>query len=188
MRRLVLIGEVPGDKEDLAGHPFVGPAGKVLDEALEDAGIDRTQVYADEHGEALQVRAARQGAHPQEAERRRGGRMPASGGRPSSPPCSREVLGLLGAVAGQAVFGAQFRVTKQRGQWLDGPDGVADARDDPPVGGVPRAPDERRDAGVRGARPRPRKLIASRSLPHRRRWLDARSTNAEASGRRGGAA
>ena len=43
--RLVLIGEVPGDKEDLAGHPFVGPAGKVLDDALEAVGIDRTQTY-----------------------------------------------------------------------------------------------------------------------------------------------
>ena len=43
--RSMLIGEVPGDKEDLAGHPFVGPAGKVLDEALADVGIDRAQIY-----------------------------------------------------------------------------------------------------------------------------------------------
>src|SRR5216110_483095 len=42
---LMLVGEQPGDQEDLAGKPFVGPAGKLLDRALEDAGIDRTQVY-----------------------------------------------------------------------------------------------------------------------------------------------
>jgi DNA polymerase len=43
--RLVLVGEQPGDQEDLAGRPFVGPAGKLLDRALEDAGVDRSQVY-----------------------------------------------------------------------------------------------------------------------------------------------
>src|SRR5688572_11692558 len=42
---LMLVGEQPGDAEDLAGHPFVGPAGKLLDRALEEAGIDRSQVY-----------------------------------------------------------------------------------------------------------------------------------------------
>src|SRR5437867_11590287 len=43
--RLMLVGEQPGDKEDLAGRPFVGPAGRLLDQALEEAGIDRTQTY-----------------------------------------------------------------------------------------------------------------------------------------------
>jgi len=43
--RIMLVGEQPGDKEDLAGHPFVGPAGLMLDRALEEAGIDRTKVY-----------------------------------------------------------------------------------------------------------------------------------------------
>src|SRR4051794_4652578 len=43
--RMMLVGEQPGDKEDLAGHPFVGPAGRLLDEALEAAGIDRGDVY-----------------------------------------------------------------------------------------------------------------------------------------------
>ncbi len=41
--RLVMVGEQPGDKEDLAGHPFVGPAGLLLNEALEEAGIDRSE-------------------------------------------------------------------------------------------------------------------------------------------------
>src|SRR5581483_3166994 len=43
--RVMLVGEQPGDKEDLAGHPFVGPAGQMLDRALEEAGIDRSTVY-----------------------------------------------------------------------------------------------------------------------------------------------
>ena len=43
--RMVLIGEQPGDEEDLRGHPFVGPAGRMLDRALEEAGIDRDKVY-----------------------------------------------------------------------------------------------------------------------------------------------
>lgn len=43
--KLMLVGEQPGDQEDIAGHPFVGPAGRILDRALVDAGIDRTQVY-----------------------------------------------------------------------------------------------------------------------------------------------
>src|SRR5690349_16914434 len=43
--RLMLVGEQPGNDEDLAGHPFVGPAGRILDRALEAAGIDRTQAY-----------------------------------------------------------------------------------------------------------------------------------------------
>src|SRR4051812_39260763 len=43
--RVMLVGEQPGDQEDLTGHPFVGPAGRLLDRALAEAGIDRTQVY-----------------------------------------------------------------------------------------------------------------------------------------------
>src|SRR5689334_25033961 len=43
--RIMLVGEQPGDKEDLAGHPFVGPAGQMLDRALEEAGVVRTKVY-----------------------------------------------------------------------------------------------------------------------------------------------
>ena len=175
----MLIGEVPGDKEDLAGHPFVGPAGKVLDDALEAAGIDRTQRVPDQRGEALQVRAARQGAHPQEAERAPRSRHASSGGRPSSPGCSRSVLGLLGAVAGQAVFGAQFRVTKQRGQWLDGPGGVPTLATIHPSA-VLRAPAERRDQEYAGL-VRDLKLIAAR-VPERLTRTTGRT------GRRGGAA
>jgi DNA polymerase len=157
--RLVLIGEVPGDKEDLAGHPFVGPAGKVLDDALEAAGIDRTRVYLtnavkhfkfERRGKvrihkkpnAAEVAACKQWWEAELAEVR------------------PELLGLLGAVAGQAVFGAQFRVTKQRGQWLDGPDGVPTLATIHPSA-VLRAPAERHDQEYAGL-VRDLKLIAAR--------------------------
>ena len=56
----MLVGEQPGDQEDLAGRPFVGPAGKMLDRALAEAGLDRSEGLRHQCGEALQERAARQ--------------------------------------------------------------------------------------------------------------------------------
>ena len=50
---MMLIGEQPGDYEDVAGKPFVGPAGKIMDRALEEAGIDRSQVYVTQRGETF---------------------------------------------------------------------------------------------------------------------------------------
>ena len=73
---LMLVGEQPGDQEDLAGRPFVGPAGKVLDRALEAAGIERDASLHHQRGEALQERAARQAAPPQEARHERDRRLP----------------------------------------------------------------------------------------------------------------
>jgi len=157
--RLVLIGEVPGDKEDLAGHPFVGPAGKVLDDALEAAGIDRALVYltnAVKHFKFERRGKVRIHKKPNAAEVaacKQWWEAELAGVRP-------EVLGLLGAVAGQAVFGAQFRVTKQRGQWLDGPDGVPTLATIHPSA-VLRAPAERRDQEYAGL-VRDLKLIAAR--------------------------
>ena len=157
--RLVLIGEVPGDKEDLAGHPFVGPAGKVLDDALEAAGIDRTLVYltnAVKHFKFERRGKVRIHKKPNAAEVaacKQWWEAELAGVRP-------ELLGLLGAVAGQAVFGAQFRVTKQRGQWLDGPDGVPTLATIHPSA-VLRAPAERRDQEYAGL-VRDLKLIAAR--------------------------
>ncbi|MET1003758.1 MAG: UdgX family uracil-DNA binding protein [Acidimicrobiia bacterium] len=115
---LMLIGEVPGDKEDLAGHPFVGPAGKVLDDALKDAEIDRTAVYltnAVKHFKFEQRGKVRIHKKPNAAEIaacRQWWEAEVSAVQP-------DVLGVLGAVAGQAIFGPQFRVTKERGKWLD---------------------------------------------------------------------
>jgi len=65
---IMLVGEQPGDYEDVAGKPFVGPAGKIMDRALEEAGIDR--------GEAFQMGAARQKTHSPETELARNRRLP----------------------------------------------------------------------------------------------------------------
>ena len=74
--KVVFVGEQPGDQEDIAGKPFVGPAGKVFDAVLDEAGIDRAEDLRHQCGQAFQVRAARQAAHPLEAERRRGPGLP----------------------------------------------------------------------------------------------------------------
>jgi DNA polymerase len=121
--QLMLMGEVPGDKEDLAGHPFVGPAGRILDEALKEAGIDRAAAYltnAVKHFKFEQRGKVRIHKKPSQAE---------------VAACRQwwerelevvqpRVLGLLGAVAAQAVLGPSFRVTRQRGEWFDLPSGV----------------------------------------------------------------
>ena len=73
---IMFVGEQPGDQEDFAGRPFVGPAGQVFDEALEKAGIDRSDGLRHQCGQALQVRAARQEAHPQQAGRGRDRGLP----------------------------------------------------------------------------------------------------------------
>jgi DNA polymerase len=141
--RLVLMGEVPGDKEDLAGHPFVGPAGKILDEALEEVGLVRAEVYltnAVKHFKFERRGKVRIHKKPNAAEVaacRQWWEAELAGVQP-------EVLGLLGATAGQAVFGPSFRVTKQRGQWLEAPGGVPTVATIHPSA-VLRAPPERRD-------------------------------------------
>jgi DNA polymerase len=123
---LMLMGEVPGDKEDKLGHVFVGPAGKILDDALAEAGIDRSQVYvtnAVKHFKWVPARGGKLRLHkkPNVAEVaacRQWWEHELALVRP-------RVLGLLGAVAAQAVLGPQFRVTKQRGEWFELPNGVA---------------------------------------------------------------
>jgi len=112
---LMLLGEQPGDQEDVAGKPFVGPAGKILDRALEDAGIDRTQVYVTNTVKHFKWEP-------------RGKR------RIHKKPNSREIaacrpwleaelravnpglLVCLGATAAQGVLGPTFRVTRSRGK------------------------------------------------------------------------
>jgi uracil-DNA glycosylase len=111
----MLVGEQPGDQEDLAGRPFVGPAGRVLDEALAAAGIDRDGVYvtnAVKHFKWL-ARGKR--------------RIHDKPNRAQVDACRQwldaelEVIGpsvlvLLGATAAQALLGAAFRVTRERGR------------------------------------------------------------------------
>ena len=74
--KILFVGEQPGDQEDLAGRPFVGPAGQLFDAALEEAGIDRAQTYVTNAVKHFKFVAARQEAHPYQARRRRDRRLP----------------------------------------------------------------------------------------------------------------
>jgi uracil-DNA glycosylase len=111
---IVFVGEQPGDKEDLAGRPFVGPAGRVLDEALEAAGIDRKLAYVTNAVKHFKWQArGKRRIHqkPNWAE--------LAACRPwldaELEVVQPKVLVALGATAAQALLGRQFRVTKQRG-------------------------------------------------------------------------
>jgi DNA polymerase len=121
--RLVMIGEQPGDHEDKEGHPFVGPAGHLLDRALEAAEIDRTEVYltnAVKHFKWKPSGKVRVHQRPNAAEIaacRNWWEAEIEAIRP-------EVLCCLGAIAAQAVLGRSFRVTKSRGEFFTLPSGV----------------------------------------------------------------
>jgi DNA polymerase len=115
---IVFVGEQPGDKEDLAGRPFVGPAGRVFDEALELAGIDRSLAYvtnAVKHFKWVARGKRRIHQKPNAAE--------LAACRPwldaELEAVEPKVLVALGATAAQALLGRQFRVTKQRGVPVD---------------------------------------------------------------------
>jgi uracil-DNA glycosylase len=115
---VMLVGEQPGDQEDRQGAPFVGPAGRLLDEALDAAGIDRKLAYvtnAVKHFKWEAKGKRRIHAKPSWSE--------LAACRPwleaEFEVVSPRVLVLLGATAAQSLLGKQFRVTKQRGEWLD---------------------------------------------------------------------
>jgi uracil-DNA glycosylase family protein len=120
---LMLIGEVPGDKEDKEGHPFVGPAGKLLDRALEEAGIDRDEVYVTNVVKHFKWRPAGKVRLHQKPNAEEIGACRVWWERELAL-VQPKVLGALGATAGQAVFGRQWRVTKQRGEFVELPSGV----------------------------------------------------------------
>jgi DNA polymerase len=113
--RVMLVGEQPGDKEDLEGRPFVGPAGALLDKALLEAGIDRQQTY---------VTNAVKHFKWEPRGKRRIHKKPNSIEVAACRPwldneislVKPEVIVCLGATAAQAFFGRAFRVTKMRGQ------------------------------------------------------------------------
>ena len=118
--RVMFVGEQPGDREDREGKPFVGPAGRVLDDALEAVGIDRRQVYvtnAVKHFKWKPQGKRRLHQKPNAAE--------ISACRPwldgEIALVKPEILVLLGATAAQAILGRDFRVTKQRGQFIERP-------------------------------------------------------------------
>jgi uracil-DNA glycosylase len=114
--RVMLVGEQAGDKEDLQGRPFVGPAGAVLDKALVIAGIDRKDVYVTNIVKHFKWEP--RGKHRLH---KKPNALEISACRPwldaEIKVVKPEVVVLLGATAAQGVLGSQFRVTKQRGQW-----------------------------------------------------------------------
>jgi uracil-DNA glycosylase family protein len=117
---VMLVGEQPGDKEDLAGRPFVGPAGKVLDDGLVAAGIDRRLAYVTnvvKHFKWTGRGKRRIHAKPNWSE--------IAACRPwleaELAVVQPTVLVCLGATAAQALLGRDFRVTKQRGELIDSP-------------------------------------------------------------------
>jgi uracil-DNA glycosylase len=117
--RLVLVGEQPGDQEDRRGHPFVGPAGKVLTRALDDAGIDPAEAYvtnAVKHFKFEQAGPGKRRIHKAPNLREMTACRPwlAAELRLVDP----DVVVALGATAGKDLLGADFRVTAERGRPL----------------------------------------------------------------------
>jgi uracil-DNA glycosylase len=114
---VMIVGEQPGDAEDLAGHPFVGPAGKLLDRALDEAGIDRCLVYVTnvvKHFKFEPRGKRRIHAKPNGAE--------IAACRPwletEIALVKPRVLVCLGATAAQALLGKSFKVSQQRGTFV----------------------------------------------------------------------
>ena len=116
--RLMLVGEQPGDREDRAGRPFVGPASRELDRALVAAGIERREAYLTNVVKHFKF------------EERGGRRIHQTPKRFEVEACrpwldeelkvvQPEALVLLGATASKALFGSSFRLTKHRGELLD---------------------------------------------------------------------
>jgi uracil-DNA glycosylase len=120
---LMLVGEQPGDKEDIAGVPFVGPAGKLLDRALGDVGIDRAEVYLTNVVKHFrwEQRGARRLHKTPSIEHVRACTPWLDAELRSVEP---DVVVLLGATAARAVMGSKFRLTTSRGQLLDSSLGV----------------------------------------------------------------
>lgn len=115
---IVFIGEQPGNEEDLQGVPFVGPAGKLLDRALVDAGIDRRDVYV--------TNVVKHFKFEERGKRRIHKKPNASEIDACHPWLEAELVVIqpkmivcLGATAAQALLGRSYRLTKQRGQFVD---------------------------------------------------------------------
>jgi uracil-DNA glycosylase family protein len=116
--RVMLVGEQPGDREDLEGHPFVGPAGRVLDQALEEAGIERDDAYVTNVVKHFKwkPRGKRRLHQKPNAEEIRACRPWLDAELKVVEP---EVVVCLGATAAKALLGPSFRVTRERGRFVE---------------------------------------------------------------------
>jgi uracil-DNA glycosylase len=115
---VMLVGEQPGDREDIEGEPFVGPAGRLLDKSLEEAGIARRDVYVTNVVKHFKwkPRGKRRLHQKPNAEQIAACRPWLDGELNVVKP---EVVVCLGATAAKALLGASFRVTKQRGEFVE---------------------------------------------------------------------
>jgi uracil-DNA glycosylase len=121
---VMLVGEQPGDKEDLAGRPFVGPAGRVLDDGLAEAGIERSRAYV-----TNAVKHFKWTPSPRAGAKVRIHAKPNAAEVKACRPWLEAELSVvrprivvcLGATAAQALLGRQFKVTQQHGQWVEWP-------------------------------------------------------------------
>ncbi|KQV50397.1 hypothetical protein ASC95_13545 [Pelomonas sp. Root1217] len=120
---LMLVGEQPGDKEDLSGHPFVGPAGRLLDTALQELGLDRQAIYV--------TNAVKHFKYEQRGKRR----MHKTPAQQEIEACSHwleseieavrpRAVAALGATAARALLGRPVAVTRERGGWVTREDGI----------------------------------------------------------------
>ncbi|MFI6365689.1 UdgX family uracil-DNA binding protein [Nocardia sp. NPDC050630] len=135
---VVMIGEQPGDQEDVRGHPFVGPAGRLLDRAIAEVGIDRDRIYVTNAVKHFKF---------EERGKRRIHKQP---GRTEIVACSAwleaelrviepQLVVCLGAIAAKAVLGPSFKVSERRGELISMPDYAVLATVHP--SSVLRAPD-----------------------------------------------
>jgi DNA polymerase len=119
---MMLVGEQPGDVEDRSGHPFIGPAGKLLDEALNEIGIDRRQVYITNVVKHFKWTPAERG-------KRRIHKKPRASEIEACRPwleaelelVKPKVLVCLGATAAHSLLGRNFSVSRQRGKFVESP-------------------------------------------------------------------
>jgi uracil-DNA glycosylase len=118
--RVILVGEQPGNEEDQQGHPFVGPAGRLLDRALEEAGVDRSELYV--------TNAVKHFKFEPRGKRRihkKPSVVEISACRPwleaETAALHAELIVCLGATAARTVFGRDVRVTVERGKFLEHP-------------------------------------------------------------------
>src|ERR1044071_1078453 len=116
--RVMFIGEQPGNEEDLTGKPFVGPAGRLFDSALEEAGIDRKQTYV-----TNVVKHFKWEPRGKRRIHKKPNSIEIAACRPwlesEIAVVKPDVVVALGATAAQALLGPQFRVTKQRGEFIE---------------------------------------------------------------------
>jgi len=114
----MFVGEQPGDQEDIAGRPFVGPAGKLFDQALEDAGIDRRKVYVTNVVKHFKwIGRGKRRIHQKPNWSEIAACRPWLDGELAA--VEPRVLVCLGATAAQALLGREFRVTRERGKPVD---------------------------------------------------------------------